>query len=382
MQPDVIVVHDYVTQRGGAERVALALSAAYPDHPMLTALYEPKSTFPDFARVRISASFLNSIPAFRKNPQIALPFLPLAWLLRRRVDAEAVVASSSGWAHAVRVRPGTKKIVYCHNPPRWLYQTDEYLLDRSGLVRLALGMLRPLLLAWDQRAAASVDEYVANSTSVAARIEQAYGRRATVVFPPTSIDVSAGRERPPGVPDDFYLTVGRRRGYKGTDQLVRAFEKMTDKRLVVVGGTKRQAGSNVTVLNNIEDSQLRWLYANATALLSVSREDFGLTPIEANAFGTPVLALRAGGFLDSLSEGVSGQFFEDDSIEGILRSIDAFPRHWDRQAVRQHAEQFSRGNFLSRIEAVVSRALRDRPAVSKSAGAVMPETRSGEEREG
>jgi len=353
----VVIAHDYVTQRGGAERVALTLTSIYPDSRLVTALYNGETTFPEFKNVDIRPSVLNRVKALRRNPQFALPLLHYAWAMRSRVSDRAVVVSSSGWAHAVRVSPRTTKVVYCHNPPRWIYQSDDYLMGRSLAVRLLLSAMRPILRRWDKRAAATADIYVANSTSVAARIKQVYEIDAQVIHPPVSIDASAEQNRPTGVPDFFFLTVGRGRGYKGTSDIVAAFERMPNENLVVVGGDADSPSGNISGVRDVSDGELRWLYARATALISISKEDFGLTPIEANTFGTPALLVRAGGFLDSLDEGKSGLFLSSASVEGIIESVESFPRTWDSDAIRLHAARFSLDEFSRQLREIVDRAV-------------------------
>lgn len=287
---------------------------------------------------------------FRKNPQTALVALPFAWMMRRGVDSDGVLISSSGWAHGIRVARGTKKVVYCHNPPRWLYQTEDYLIGRRLPVRWVLATVAPLLRLWDQFAARGVDVYLANSSSVQARIEQAYGRHAEVVFPPVMIDAEGVQEMPTrDLPTNYFLTVGRRRGYKNIEKLVEAFAEMPEQNLVVVGGAPDALPSNVRVVRDVSDAGLRWLYAHAQALLSIAREDFGLSPLEANAFGTPALLVRNGGFVDSLDEGVSGLFFESIDVPAMIASIRGFPAQWDRDAIKTHAAKFNEAAFVEKL---------------------------------
>src|SRR3954466_7289268 len=187
-RPRVAIAHDYLTQRGGAERVVLALHRAFPDAVIHTTLYDPDGTYPEFRNARVVVSPLHRIRALRREHRAALPFLPYA-VSRLPVDADIVVVSSSGWAHGV---PATgRKLVYCHAPARWLYQADAYLgEDASGSAQAqALGMLGGWLRRWDRRAAASADLYLANSTVVRERIAAAYGIDAHVVAPPHGIDV-------------------------------------------------------------------------------------------------------------------------------------------------------------------------------------------------
>jgi glycosyltransferase involved in cell wall biosynthesis len=362
-QPCVRVAHDYLTQRGGAERVALKIAEGLGDGPLLTAIYNPEGTYSEFRDLRIDSTPLSWFAFFRSDPRRALPLLPLAWALRAPVKADAVVCSSSGWSHGVRTDDRTVKVVYCHNPPRWLYQPDDYFEGQPRAVRVAAALLRPLLLAWDRRAAASVTTYVANSTAVADRVRQAYGVSAKVIHPPIGLDAEGSQSALPLAPG-FFLTVARERGYKGTSRLVEAWEGLPGSRLVIVGSWSQRTPPNVTSVGRVSDAQLRWLYANACGLVSVSHEDFGLTPLEANAFGTPSLVIRAGGFLDSTAEGVSGMFIEEDTVEGIRTAVAGFPMQWDTKAIRKHADGFSNSSFLHALRAVVTDSIRSKSAES------------------
>lgn len=355
-QLDVVLAHDYLTQRGGAERVTVELARALNPSCLITAIYSPEDVFPEMKRFSIRSTPLSKVKLFRKDSRLALPLLASAWSSIKPVRADVVVCSSSGWAHALPTVGTTRKIVYCHNPARWLYQADDYLLDRPWPVRAALGMLQPGLIRWDRRAAASADVYIANSTSVADRIRRVYGREARIVFPPVSVDASLPAEPIPALAGKtFFLMVGRARGYKGAQPLVEAFRGMPDQMLVIAGGGKiLDAPENVVTTGYVSEARLRWLYANARALISVSHEDFGLTPIEANAFGTPVLLLRAGGFLDSTDEGTSGLFIDDAVPEAIRSAVQAFPQTWDPAAIRRHADKFSPRRFHQAIRRIVA----------------------------
>jgi glycosyltransferase involved in cell wall biosynthesis len=352
----VTIAHDYFTQRGGAERVAAALINQLRPDRVVTAVHSPERTFGIDAGLAVETTLLQRVSAFRRDPRLALPLIPFAWRLARPVTEGVVICSSSGWSHSIRTGRHATKIVYCHNPARWLYQPDDYLKDQSRPVRIALRMLRPLLLRWDRHAADSADVYVANSTSVARRIAEAYGRTAHVIHPPVAIDAT-GPQTPVDVGfGEFFLTVGRGRGYKHVDMLLAAFARMPEANLVVVGTAPRDVPltPNVRFVAGPSDAELRWLYEHCRALMSVSHEDFGLTPLEANTMGSPALVLRAGGFLDSLAEGVSGRFIEHASEAAIEEAVRGFPRDWDRDAIRSHAERFSLGAFMERIAALVA----------------------------
>lgn len=348
----VALVHDYLTQRGGAERVVLQFCRAYPQAPLYTSLYDADGTYPEFADVEVRCGPLQRLAPVRRDPRRALPLLAPAWDRTVVADADALLISSSGWAHGVVAAPDVPKVVYCHNPPRWLHQPDIYLTGAPE--RMAMRLLRPHLLAWDRRAAGRAHTYLANSHVVADRIREAYDIEAQVVHPPVTID--AGGEQVPvaGVAPGFFLTVSRARGYKNVARVAEAVASIPGAELVVIGSgvPDEEPASNVRWLGLVSDAELRWLYAHATALVTVAFEDFGLTPLEANAFGTPVAALRAGGHLDSVVEGVSGSWIDEPTAASVRDTLVSLPT-FDRNAVLAHAAEFSLGAFTRRVDDVL-----------------------------
>jgi len=348
----VTIAHDYLTQRGGAERVVLRLCEAFPSAEILTTVYEPRTTFPDFARRRIIASSAERIGPLRRHVRALFPVIPM--LLRSLPPAPGVlVASSSGWAHALRA--SGPKVVYCHNPARWLYQPGDYFSALPAPARsIVAAALRPLR-RWDRRHALSASVYLANSTNVAQRIWQAYGISARVVFPPVGIDDDGPVEPVPGVEPGFFLTIGRCRGYKNTRAICEATERVDTARLICVGGLPRgEWSSKILGLQGVSDAQLRWLYANASAVVAVAREDFGLTPIEGHAFGTPSIVLRAGGYLDSCVEGLNSYFVESDAVDELAAAMRSFRAdRFDAELIRKHAQRFSRSAFVAAMRSVV-----------------------------
>ena len=357
-RPRVAIAHDYLTQRGGAERVVASISRAFPDATIYTTLYNPESTFPEFADATIVTSPAQRVAAFRQDHRLALPLLPYA-VSRMHIDADLVIASSSGWAHGMTT--SGRKLVYCHAPARWLYQAENYLGgSRLGSAR-GWGLLTvgAWLRGWDRRAAASADRYVVNSRVIQARVEDAYGIQAAVLPPPVGVD-RTGEHRPvPQVSDwaekGYHLLVSRLLPYKNVDQAIEAFRGLPE-RLVIVGAgplhdqLHSTLPSNIVLLSDLEDASLRWLYANATALVAPSHEDFGLGPIEAAAFGKPTIALRAGGYLDTVDEAVNGHFFSEPVAAAIREAVVASrARSFDPDAIRLHADYFSEANFHERL---------------------------------
>jgi len=345
----VAIAHDYLTQRGGAERVVLALLRAYPDAEVHTLLYDPDATFPEFRNARIVASPLNRVAPFRRNHRAALPVLAPA--ARLRVDADVTIVSTSGWAHGFDIRG--KSIVYCHNPARWLYQARDYLGGRTLTPRaLALRTLSPPLRRWDRSAMAHHDRYLANSTVVRERMWTTYGLDAEVLFPPTVVEVEGPQQRVGPFEGQFHLIVSRLLPYKNVDKAVEAFASMPDERLLVIGQgpeeerLRRLLPANVAIVSDVTDEQLRWAYQHCVALLAPSIEDYGLTPLEAGAFGKPTLALRAGGYLDTVAEGVSGLFFDRPKAGAIADAVRRERRlRWDPEAILRHGHRFDEHTF-------------------------------------
>ncbi|WP_308467485.1 glycosyltransferase [Rathayibacter soli] len=371
-EPVIAIAHDYLTQRGGAERVVLAMLKAFPKAKIYTTLYDPDGTFPEFRDADIVVSPLNRIGALRRHHRRAFPLLAMA-SSRMQIPADIVLASSSGWAHGFRTSGRT--IVYCHTPARWLYLTDQYLGDAKplSLQRMVLRFLAPALTRWDHRAADRADRYLANASGVSERIRRIYGRHAPVVFPPQSVDTEAALEPVPDLTQfvdggECFLVVSRLLPYKNVAQVVDAFRETSGRRLVIVGdGPMRDAllhdlPENVRLVCGVTDAQLRWLYMRSAALLAPSHEDLGLTVLEAAAWGKPTLALHAGGYLDTVVDGVTGCFFPAPTAEAVRHAVREFdPGAWDADAIRAHAALFSEEQFAAALTEQIREVL-GRPA--------------------
>lgn len=364
------LAHDYLTQRGGAERVVSIMTRAFPHSPLHTLLYEPGATFPEFHDVDVRASRLNAHHLLRNHHRVAMPLLRRA-VEKTVVDGSVLLASSSGWAHGIRA-PG-RKIVYCHTPARWLYQPSRYVGRTAGhhprdwarraAWSSAIGVLGPSLRAWDARQAATADRYLVNSTVTQRAVREIYGIEAEILPPPASLPIRGPVTEVTGIRSPFLLCVARLLPYKNVDVVIEAATAAGIYDLVVVGeGPERSRlldlahrWNRVHLLDRVEDDQLRWLYANCEALVTASYEDYGLTPLEAAAFGRPTIALHAGGFLDTVAGGLSGLFFEDPTVASLAPAITEFSqRSWDPVAIAEHGEKFSEARFVRRLHEVVA----------------------------
>lgn len=358
--PKVAIAHDYLTQRGGAEKVVLSMSRAFPDAPIYTLLYDAANTYPEFADRDIRVSPLNRVALLRKHHRAALPVLP--WAAGAMfVDADVVVTSSSGWAHGFRTNG--RKLVHCHTPAHWLYALDHYLKpDGDRFKRAVLKIGSPMLKSWDQGAAETVDRYLAVSTAIKDRIRTAYGIDAGVLHSPVAMNPHAEVDPVPALQpwmsdgaEPFYLCVSRLMAYKNVDAVVGAFAR-SGRRLVVVGHgpeaarIERMKTDNVMLLSALTDEQMAWLYRSCRALVAASYEDFGLTPIEAAVSGRPSVVLRWGGFLDTVVDGVTGMFFDSPDADSIAAALDRFEAtRFDPDALRAHAQRFTEQRYAQAL---------------------------------
>ncbi|MCZ2825576.1 MULTISPECIES: glycosyltransferase [unclassified Modestobacter] len=369
----VAIAHDYLTQRGGAERVVLSMVKAFPDAEVHTLLYDPATTFSEFADVRVRTSRLNDVGFLRRDHRRALPLLPFA-ASRLKIDADVVLASTSGWAHGFDTGNATL-VAYCYSPARWLYQHDRYLGENPPRLRsIGLQALRRPLIAWDKRAAQRVDHYLAISTVVQQRIYDVYGKTSTLVPAPLSGFASGARARPAELSDHlvrggFHLCVSRLLPYKNVRQVLEA-ARIAGVNLVIVGkgseaeSLRMAAGQRGQVLSDLSDAEVAWLYARCDALIAASYEDFGLTPLEAAVHGKPSIALRFGGFLDTMIEGVTGVFFDEPTPELIAVAIGrARDVVWSGEAIKARAAEFSEDRYIDRLHSAVHAAATARNAV-------------------
>jgi glycosyltransferase involved in cell wall biosynthesis len=351
----VAIVHDYLNQCGGAERVALELALAWPEAPIYTSLYRPSSTFPGFADREVRVSRLDRIPVDTGFRALA-PLYPWAFRDHGPLSEEVVISSSSGWAHGVRTSPDSVHVVYCHTPARWLYRSTEHLGNSLG-ARLLGPLTRPLR-RWDQAAARRADEYVANSEQVRARIRRLYGRDAQVVYPPVDVERYSPSER-----GERLLVISRLLPYKRVDLIVRAAARAGIGLDVVGVGPSLEslraiAGPTVEFHGRVDDEAVVQLLEGCRALCVAATEDFGIVPVEANAAGKPVVAFAAGGVLETVTDGVTGALFDTLSEQALLAAIaradmiDTPPGNLARSAWR-----FSAQTFRSRMKALVDDAL-------------------------
>lgn len=377
----IALVHDYLNESGGAERVLLALSEIYPDAPIYTAFYKEgsqayerfknKQSLAGGVGKKIITSWAHKIPLFSKYLHSPLRFLaPIIWGSFDFSQYDLVISSASWYVTKGFGTRGTKKqkpieICYCHTPPRWLYGFKTSIeWQKYWIVRLYAKIVGYFMRKYDYNAAQKVNYFIANSKNVAERIREFYRRDSTVIYPPVEIP-EIGRVQK----EDYYLIISRIVGGKGIDLAVKTAIKLGIK-LKVAGSPagyyteykklQKLSKNNIEFLGHVTDLEVARLYAGAKAFLVLSTdEDFGMTPVESMRAGTPVIAFKGGGYLESVVENKTGVFFNEPTVESLSKAIRKFEKmKFNPEDCINQAKKFSKERFKKEIVEFVNKHAR------------------------
>ncbi len=355
----VALVHDYLSQDGGAERVLRALHELWPEAPLYTLFYDQARANPAFKSWDIRTSFLQKIPGAVRRYRWLLPLMPTATESHDLGQFDLVVSSSSVFAKGVITRPGTLHVCYCHTPTRFLWtDAHKYVDDLQAPwpVKFALSPLLTNQRVWDRLAAQRVDYFIANSRTVQKRIAKYYNRESALIHPPVELDIFSPAARR----ENYYLSGGRLVAYKRFDLVVRAFTKLGVPLKIFGTGPeenrlRRLAGKNIIFLGRVSDEAKAELYRKAAAFIHPQVEDFGITAIEAMASGRPVVAFGEGGAAETVLPGLTGIFLENQTWENLAYNIIRFdPDRFDPESIRRHALAFGGAVFQDKIRRAVS----------------------------
>ncbi len=359
----IALVHDYLNQRGGAERVFAHIARAYPDAPVYTALYDARKTGDLVPRSRVRASYLSKLPGANRYFRYLAPLYPRAFERFDFSGYDTIVSSTTAWAKGIIVPTDAVHVCFINTVSRFVFAYDSYV---GGLgVRSLAKPLVSRLAAWDKAASARPTQFVANSQNVARRIRQYYGRDSIVLHPPVDIE----RFRVGDGGGKHFFIASRLLPYKRIDLAIQAANLANVPLLVAGTGPAEEAlrklahGTTTTMLGFISDERVSELLGSARAAILPGEEDYGLVPLEAAACGRPTIAYRGGGALETIVEGETGEFFDvltADSLAERLRSFDE--GGYDPQRLREHAQGFSPDRFIAQLRAVVeqTRAARER----------------------
>ncbi len=358
MIPKTAIVHDWLVSLRGGEKVLQAIGELYPS-PVYTLLKNKKVLQQlGLENDLVHTSFIQHLPFASKGYRNYFPLFPTAI---ERFDLSAydlILSSSHSVAKGVCKRPDQLHICYCHSPMRYAWDLyDQYTQNLRGIKKIAARAGLKYMRTWDFRVSKRVDYFIANSQFIRKRIQRVYGRDAEVIYPPVMTHLFESKQK-----EDFYLTVSHLVPYKKIDLIVEAFSFLPDKRLVVVGEgpewkrVQEKAGKNVELLGYQEDHVVRDLLARAKGFVFAAEEDFGIAPVEAQAAGSPVIAYGRGGVLETVIEGKTGVFFQEQTIQSLIGAIERFEQmEFDPLFIKTHAEQFGKERFCKSFQAFVEK---------------------------
>jgi glycosyltransferase involved in cell wall biosynthesis len=354
----IALVHDYLTQKGGAERVFELLCKHYANADIYTSVYDPEKSI-DLADRFVGTTVLQNVPGASKYFRLMAPFYFPAFRTLDLQKYDLIISSSTSFAKAVRKGEGAKHICFCHNVTRFLWDTQTYLREYRDyralypLLEKIFRVMRKVDLVYSQEP----DLYIANSTTVARRIEKIYGKAAVVVNYPIDVTQFTFSDQK----ENFYLTSARLLSYKRIDIIVEAFNWLGWPLYIIGNGPERerlesQALTNVQFLGHVSDEERRNLMSKASAVVVAALEDYGLVPVEANISGTPVVAYGAGGVLDTQVPGETGILFNRQTPDAIHAALlKAKDVAWNYQSIYRHAlNHFSEDVFFQRVDQLIA----------------------------
>lgn len=354
------IVHDYLNQFGGAERVVSALHEIWPEAPIYTSIYDQQRMPDIFQRMDIRVSFMQQFPFVFSLFKYYFMLYPLAFESFDLSGYDVIISSSSAYAKGVKKHPGQIHLCYCHTPARFLWRFEDYVARESipGIFKTLLTFLLEPIKKWDLQTVRNIDYFMANSRNVWQRIKQTYGRESVIIYPPVETQLF----QPSATDLDYFLVVSRLNTYKRIDLVVEAFNKL-DVPLKVIGDgparveLQRRAGPNIEFLGRQPDTAVAKYLAQCRALLFPGEEDFGIVPVEAMSCGRPVIAFRAGGALETVIEGETGMFFAEPTAESLAQAVQRFRfASFDKQKIRAHALGFDKEVFKNKMKSLVEQA--------------------------
>jgi len=371
----VALVHDYLNQYGGAERVLEAFCQIFPQAPIYTLLYDREKTGRAFEGRKIYTSFLQKVPLVKSYHRPFLMLMPLAIEQFDLFQYDLVLSDSASYAKGVITRPDSLHICYCHTPIRYAWDDSHKYIEEFGypsLVKKIIPFFMNYIRLWDEQAALRVDKFIANSNFVARRIKKYYHRETTVIHPPvktnlfylvnpsdfktspsTWLRINSGKS--------YFLMVGRFLPYKRFDLAIEAFNQLGWPLKIIGDGPERkklqrEAKENIEFVGLVSDDKLRDYYAHCRAFIFPQEEDFGITAVEAMAAGRPVIAYQGGGALEIIEEGITGLFFKEQTKEHLIEALERFkPADFNPKIIRERAREFDQEKFKEKIKEFIDK---------------------------
>ncbi len=362
------IVHDFLNQYGGAERCVEAFHEIFPEAPIYTSIYLPENLPDSFKSMDIRVSFMQKFPFLKKHFKKYLMFYPGAIESFDLKEYDVILSSSSAFAKGITKGARTCHICYCYTPPRFIWNFKGYVEKEKfgALGSLLMPPILRILKKWDLAANNGVDNFVAISKAVEKRITNIYSRDSDVIYPPVNTAVFNVSDRS----EDYFLVASRLNAYKRIDLVIDAFNKLNLPLRVIGDGPCRkklqeQANKNITFMGRVDESTLKENYSHCRANIFPGEEDFGIVPLEAQASGRPVIALAAGGALETVIDGTTGIFFNTQTADSLIDAVNRFIAmeiSFDSAVIRKNALKFDKEVFKSAIQMYVSRKYRNMTA--------------------
>ncbi len=353
----IAIVHDWLTNMGGAEQVIINFKEIYKDAPIYTTFYTPEKLDDKLKNINVKTSFLQGKrPVY--NHKKYFPLMPLAFSLFNMKDYDVILSSSSSCAKGIRKRKDAIHICYIHTPMRYAYEYKyEYTKDMNFIKKTLVNILLFFIRIWDQANTKKVDYFIANSSEVQKRVKKTYNRESIVINPPVRCQLFNISK----TDGDYYFIVSRLVGYKRFDLAVKACSELNKKLVVIGDGPERKnlesiANENITFLGRQPDEVVRKYMSECKVLLFPGLEDFGIVPVEAQACGRPVICYGKGGVLDSVIDGETGVYFQEQTVESLKEAILKFEKmKFNKETIRKHALKFDEKEFQKKIKEYVEK---------------------------
>ncbi len=348
----IAIVCDWLTLSGGAEKIIFGLHQLFPNAPIFTPVYNVEN-LPEFKNTDLRTSYLQKFPLAKTKHQYFLLLYPGIFEKLNLDDFDLIISSSHSCAKGIITGPKTLHISYCHSPMRYAWDNNQNYIknyNTNFLIKTMAPFFMHKMRIWDRMTADRVDYFIANSNYIKNRISKFYHRDSEVIFPfIKSVDFSIGTK------SDYYLAVGRLTAYKKFDLIINAFNEL--KLPIKIAGSynaksklKQMASDNIEFLGYVDDQKLKKLFSEAKALIFPQIEDFGIVPLEAMASGTPVIAFNKGGVTETVINGETGIFFEEQTSEALKNAVIKFQQmSFNQQKIREHAQKFDQNIFNQKI---------------------------------
>ncbi|OGS45447.1 MAG: hypothetical protein A2539_09975 [Elusimicrobia bacterium RIFOXYD2_FULL_34_15] len=347
------IVHDYLNQYGGAEKVIEALNEAFPTAPIYTSIYVPADMPESFKKMDIRTSFMQKLPFIKKRFKEYFLLYPFAFKSFNFNDYDVILSSSSAYAKGIKIPKNVLHICYCYTPTRFIWRFEQYVENEklSNIKKKILFYLTRILKNWDIKTAENVNFFISTCENIRDRIKNIYKKESEVIYPPVeTCKFSISKNI-----DKYFLVVSRLNAYKKIDFVVETFNNLKLPLRIIGDGPHRKyleniAESNIEFLGKVNEKVLAENYANCQAIIFPGEEDFGIVPVEAMACGRPVIAYGAGGALETVINEKTGIFFKEQSVSSLKEAVNHITTiSFDSDYIKKHTEKFNKERFKEKI---------------------------------